>query len=240
MKRMDRETQFQSFRDRSEAGRLLAARLAQLKPEAPVILALPRGGVPVGCEIATALEAPLDVVLVRKLRAPFQPELALGAVVDGDPPEIVMNPEVDLIGVSPEYVAAEIARQTAEIARRRALYANVGTPVTIAGRTVVLVDDGVATGATMRAALRAARRQGADRLVVAAPVAATDTAAVLEREADEAIFLIVPPAMAAIGRFYTDFPQLTDGEVCDLLRRARTAPHRADGCGREHRRRGRT
>lgn len=210
--------EFQFFRNRREAGLRLAGRLAHLKERQPVVLALPRGGVPVAFEIALALDAPLDVVLVRKLGAPLQPELAIGAVVEGAPPEVVMGEEVASARASSSYISAEIARQTKEIARRRTLYARPGGPVPVKGRTVIVVDDGIATGATMRAALLAVRRREPAWLVVAAPVAAADTASMLAREADEAVYLIVSERMGAIGLFYEDFRQLEDEEVSDLLR----------------------
>jgi putative phosphoribosyl transferase len=144
------------FQDRADAGRQLARRLLHLKNKDPVVLALPRGGVPIGHEVATALDAPLDLVLVRKIGAPGQPELALGAVVDGEPPETVLNQDlVDALGVTDNDINAIKRRELAEISRRRRAYLGRRAPVPVAGRTAIVVDDGIATGATMRAALRA-------------------------------------------------------------------------------------
>lgn len=209
------------FQDRAEAGRILAERLAGGPGERSVILALPRGGVPVGFEIARALGAPLDLVLVRKIGAPFQQELAIGAVVDGEQPEIVRESErIAEFGLSEAYIEAEAARQFQEIARRRAAYLGGRRPVGIAGRTVVLVDDGIATGATMRAALRAVRRRAPARLILAVPVAAPETVEALRPEVDEVICLEMPEPLVAIGLHYRDFRQLDDGEVVALLDRA--------------------
>ncbi len=209
------------FRDRSEAGRRLAERLMHLAGASPVVLALPRGGVPVGFEIARALEAPLDLVLVRKIGAPFQPELALGAVVDGGRAETVLNEDLVREFQIPEgYLAQEGARQLEEIERRRELYLAGRARVPLEGRTAIVVDDGIATGATMEAALRATRRADPDRLVLAVPVAPADTLERLRPEVDELVCLATPRLFGAIGAFYDDFRQLTDEQVVDLLRRA--------------------
>ena len=160
------------FHDRAEAGRRLAERLLHLKSANPVVFALPRGGVPVALPVAEALGAPLDLLLVRKIGAPEQPELPLGAVGGGDPPQTVVNGEiVGMLGVPPAMVAEEAARQLDEIARRRRFWLHGRPAVPPRGRTVVVVDDGVATGATVRAALLALERAGAARRVLAAPVA---------------------------------------------------------------------
>jgi putative phosphoribosyl transferase len=209
------------FADRTEAGRLLAERLRHLAAEHPVVLALPRGGVPVGLEIARALQAPLDLVLVRKIGAPFQPELALGAVVDGDRPETVLNEEiVRALGVPESYLAEASARQLEEIERRRARYLAGRTRVPVEGRTAIVVDDGIATGATMEAALHATRRAKPRRLVLATPVAPPDTLERLRPETDEVVCLATPEFFPAIGAFYRDFRQVSDDEVVELLRRA--------------------
>jgi putative phosphoribosyl transferase len=206
------------FSDRSEAGRLLAERLAAYKERKPVVLALPRGGVPVALEIARALEAPLDVVLVRKIGAPFRPELALGAVVDGPQPEVFVNREIaSALAVSQDYVETEVARQLEEIERRRALYLGGRRPVDLTGRAAIVVDDGIATGATARVALRAARRGGAAEVILAAPVAPPESAVELREECDEAIFLDTPPDFGAVGFYYADFEQLTDEDVRRML-----------------------
>src|SRR4051812_31878989 len=178
------------FGDREEAGRLLAACLTHLKEALPVVLALPRGGVPVAAPIAAALQAPLDVLLVRKIGAPDNPEFGIGAVVDGARPELVVDEElVAQLGVSRDYIEQESRRQLAEIERRRILYMLGRTPVDLAGRTVIVVDDGIATGGTVRVALRALALSGAGRRVLAVPVAPPDTAEALRALCDEAIFL---------------------------------------------------
>ncbi len=210
-----------AFADRHEAGRRLAQRLLPLEGERPVVLALPRGGVPVAFEVAKALRAPLDLVLVRKLGAPFNPELAVGAVVDGGSPFCLLNDDVvRALGVSDEYLATEEAHQLAEIERRRALYLGDRPRPSLAGRTVVLVDDGIATGATMKAAIAAARQARAARVIVATPVAPADTVAELRELADAVVVLMTPDGFAAVGQFYADFTQVEDAEVVELLRRA--------------------
>lgn len=209
------------FADRTEAGRRLAERLGHLKDEAPVVLALPRGGVPVGLEIAKALAAPLDLVLVRKIGAPFQPELALGAVVDGGRAETVLNHDiVREYGVPDSYLSEEAARQLEEIERRRQLWLAKRNHAAVEDHTAILVDDGIATGATTEAALAATRRTGPRRLVLAVPVAPPDTIERLRPEVDQIVCLATPEAFAAIGQFYDDFRQLTDEDVVRLLEQA--------------------
>lgn len=212
------------FQDRTEAGRLLAERLRHLRGADPVVLAVPRGGVPVGVPIAAALGAPLDLLLARKIGAPDQPELALGAVVEGDPPQTVLNDRiVRALGVSPAEIAREAERQLGEIARRRRLWLHGRPAVPTRGRTAVVVDDGIATGATVRAALAALERSGATRRVLAAPVAPRETAEALRELCDEAVFLAEPPDLGSVGAFYADFHQLDDAEVVALLDRAAAA-----------------
>lgn len=209
------------FANRSEAGRELADALASLRNRDPVVLALPRGGVPVGFEIARALGAPLDVVLVRKIGAPGQPELAAGAVVDGERVEIVRNEDVvRMLGLSDAWIERAAAREVEEIERRRRLYLGEREPVPVAGRTAIVVDDGIATGATMRAALRAVRRQRPRHLVLAVPLAPAETVEALRGEVDEVVCLAMPEPFGAIGYFYDDFRQTDDEEVRDLLARA--------------------
>lgn len=217
------------FRDREEAGRLLAERLLHLRNADPVVLALPRGGVPVGAPIAEALDAPLDLLLVRKIGAPFNPEYGIGAVVDGERPEIVLNEEaVRALGVPASYIEREGARELQEIERRRALYLRGRPPVELAGRTAIVVDDGIATGGTVRAALQALAKAGAARrIVLAVPVAPADTALALRALCDEAVFLHTPEDFGAVGYFYEDFRQIEDAEVIALLDRAA-----AGGAGR--------
>lgn len=225
------------FADRTDAGRRLAARLRALQLDRPIVYALPRGGVPVALEVATALGAPLDVVLVRKIGAPGQPELALGAVVDGDAAEMVLNPAiVAATGATEAFIAASRRRELAEIERRRDLYAQGRAPLDPRGRVVVVVDDGLATGATARAALHALRRRGAARLVLAVPVAPPGATASLRGEADEVVCLVEAELFRGVGGLYDDFHQLTDAEVIALLGHrgaasggagpARTAPNR--------------
>ncbi|GHD44716.1 phosphoribosyltransferase [Thalassobaculum fulvum] len=210
------------FADRFDAGRRLAEALQHLADRDPVVLALVRGGLPVAFEVAKALAAPLDVVLVRKIGAPSQPELAVGAVVDGAQPEIVSNPEImAMLGLSQSYVEAEAKRQLAEIDRRRAAYLRGRPPVEVHGRTAIVVDDGIATGATTRAALHAVRRRQPSRLVLAVPVAPPDTLERLAADADEIVCLDRPEPFGAVGYFYNDFTQVSDREVVDLLDRAR-------------------
>lgn len=209
------------FADRTDAGRRLAAALVHLRDRHPVVLALPRGGVPVGFEVAKALAAPLDILLVRKIGAPFQPELAAAAIVDGAEPVLVRNEEViRAYGIDEEWIEAEAARQLAEIERRRRLYCGDRAPVSVRGRTAVLVDDGIATGTTVRAALRALARLAPARRVLAVPVAPPDTVASLAHEADEIVALEQPEWMGAVGQFYRDFTQTEDAEVVRLLAEA--------------------
>jgi predicted phosphoribosyltransferase len=200
-----------SFKDRSDAGRKLAARLAKYKDERPVILALPRGGAPVAAEVAAALGAPLDLVLVRKIGAPAQPELAMGAVVDGDAPIIVRNEDIiRLAGVDEPEFEAVCASERTEIERRRQRYFGQRARIDVAGRPVIVIDDGVATGATARAALKAIRARHPRKLVLALPVAATEALAALRDEHEK---------FGAIGYFYDDFRQTTDQDVIDILAR---------------------
>lgn len=206
------------FRNRAEAGRLLARHLGHLRDAAPVVLALPRGGVPVGCEVAKALAAPLDLLLVRKIGAPGYPELAAGAVAEQDSAMLINEDVVRELDIPRAYLEEEAARQRAEIRRRRALYGRL--PVPLEGRSVILVDDGIATGATVRAGLQALARSGAARrIVLAAPVAPPGVAEMLRAICDEAVFLAMPERFGAVGNFYEDFTQVEDAEVIALLRR---------------------
>ncbi len=208
------------FIDRTDAGRQLAKALARYKAQRPVVLALPRGGVPVAAEVATVLDAPLDLILVRKIGVPFQPELAMGAVVDGREPVIVRNEDViSLTGVSEQEFTATCDQQLAEIERRRKLYLGDRPHPQIAGRTVIVVDDGIATGATTRAALQATRMRKPSKLVLAIPVAPTATLKDLHGEADDIVCLEDYEEFGAIGLFYSDFRQVSDTEVIELLAR---------------------
>ena len=209
-----------SFRNREEAGRKLAARLLKYKGEEAVVFALPRGGAPVAAPIATALDAPLDLVLVRKIGVPFQPELAMGAVADGGEPLTIRNEDViEMAGVSEGEFEAVRQRELDEIERRRRLYIGLRPRPEVEGRVAIVVDDGVATGATMRAALRAVRARRPKKLVLATPVAPPSTLASLSAEADETICLETHEDFGAIGYFYADFHQISDGEVVSTLDR---------------------
>jgi len=209
------------FRDRKQAGTRLAAELRRFHERDPVVLALPRGGVPVAFEVATALAAPLDLILVRKIGAPQQPELAVGAVVDGEEMEIVVNEDVlQALALSEEYVRTQAKHQVEEIERRRRTYLAGLERVALAGRTAIVVDDGIATGATMRAALRAARRRKPAYLVLAVPLAPPETIEELRSEVDEVVCLATPSPFGAIGAFYGDFRQVSDDEVRKLLEQA--------------------
>lgn len=208
------------FKDRADAGRKLAVALAEYKDQRPVILALPRGGVPVAAEVATVFNAPLDLILVRKIGVPFQPELAMGAVVDGDAPLIVRNEAViRLAGIDELDFKAGCERELAEIERRRQRYVGGGERVEVAGRIAIVIDDGIATGATTRAALRATRKRNPKKLVLAVPVAPSDSLALMRDEADEVICLEDYADFGAIGFYYFDFRQVSDEEVIETLRR---------------------
>jgi putative phosphoribosyl transferase len=206
------------FIDRDDAGWQLAKALERYKDRKPIILALPRGGVPVAAKVAEALHAPLDLLLVRKIGVPFQPELAMGAVVDGASPLTVRNEEViSLTGISESEFSAVRDQQLAEIERRRKMYVGDRPHPELAAHTVIVVDDGIATGATTRAALQAVRLRKPSTLVLAIPVAPTDTLKKLGGEADEIVCLEDYEEFGAIGFFYSDFRQVSDDEVIELL-----------------------
>lgn len=212
------------FQDRAEAGRKLAKALAHYKEDGPLILALPRGGVPVAAEVALALDAPLDLVLVRKLGVPWQPELAMGAIVDGPQPYVVRNEDIlSQANLTEEEFAEICERELDEIERRRRLYLKELPRADIAGRTVIVVDDGIATGATTRAALRATRKQGPRWLVLAAPVAPASTLEELRQETDGIVCLSTPEPFYSIGQFYEDFRQVSDKEVIAMLAEVRAS-----------------
>jgi len=206
------------FSDRTEAGRKLAALITARAYADPVVLALPRGGVTVGLEIARVLRAPLDLVMVRKIGVPHQPELAAAAVVNGNHPEIVVNREIAAqAGLSRADIDELAEGQLAEIRRRRAIYLKGRAQVPLAGRTAIVVDDGIATGATMRAALKAVRRKAPARLVLAVPVAPPDTVTRLSADVDEIICPETPAFFYAIGAHYVDFTQVEDDAVVRML-----------------------
>lgn len=203
----------QRFKDRREAGRLLANALYPYRGREDVlVLALPRGGVPVAFEVASALGAPLELLLVRKLGVPGHEELAMGAIASGG--VRVLNQEViAALGIRPETVEAVAAREGLELARREELYRGSRPMLPVAGQVAIVIDDGIATGATMRAAVRALRQLGAARVLVAAPTSARDSAEMLRHEADEVVCLATPEPYHAVGLWYEQFEQTSDNEV---------------------------
>ncbi|WP_457599117.1 phosphoribosyltransferase [Hydrogenimonas sp.] len=212
------------FKDRFEAGERLAERLEKMGPfEKPIVLALPRGGVPVAYRVAKRLHAPLDVIIVRKLGAPFNEEFAIGALVEGEPERIVLNEEaVYRLGVGKEYLDRVVAKEREELHRRQKMYRGEENPIEhLSGRTVILIDDGIATGYTMKAALAAIREQHPAQIVVAVPVAPPDTLSEMERLADEVVVLETPEPFWAVGAHYERFDQTSDEEVIDLLKKGK-------------------
>jgi putative phosphoribosyl transferase len=203
------------FTDRREAGERLADDLRSLREEDPVVLAIPRGGVEVGLAVARVLGAPLDVVIPRKIGAPGNPELGLGAVAEDV--EVLDQRLIELLGVSDEYLRAEIQQQYEEIRRRSEAYRAGRPAVIVRGRTAIVVDDGVATGGTAAAALRSVRKRGAKRVVLAVPVAPPDAVKRLQEEADEVRALATPEPFFAVGQWYANFPQVSDERVVELL-----------------------
>jgi putative phosphoribosyl transferase len=207
------------FRDRVAAGRILACALLRRAPSRPVVYALPRGGVPVAAEIARALDAPLDLILARKIGAPQNRELALGAAVNGDRPEIVINREIaQALGIGEAEIRRLAAPEFAEIERRRATYLGGSPPIAARGRTAILVDDGIATGASMEAAIHALRRREPQKLILAVPVAPPDSLERLGGLVDEAVCLAAPTDFYGVGQFYREFHQLDDSEVVALMK----------------------
>jgi len=206
-----------AFADRKDAGRRLAARLAPLRDDRPVVLALPRGGVPVAAEVARVLQAPFDVIVVRKLGLPFQPELGFGAI--GEDGVRLLDAElVRRVGLTERDIARVEANERRELIRRVITYREGRAPIDIEGRTVVIVDDGLATGATARTAVRIAKARGARRIILAVPVAPSDTVKELQADVDQVVSLVTPPHFVAVGPWYGDFRQTSDGEVAALLR----------------------
>jgi putative phosphoribosyl transferase len=218
------------FRDRQDGGRRLAARLAHLRGAGALVLALPRGGVVIGYELAVALDLELDVIVARKVGAPGNPEFAIGAIAPGA--TVLSSETIAMLGVPEDYVAGTIRREREELARRERLYRGDRQPPAVAGRTVLVVDDGLATGATARAALTAVRDQRPARLLFAAPVVAPDSARQLRDVADDVVWVLAPPLFHAVGEFYEDFRATSDDEVLDCLARARTL--RGPVAGQEH------
>jgi predicted phosphoribosyltransferase/dienelactone hydrolase len=204
------------FADRRDAGRQLAAQLVPFEGERPVVLALPRGGVPVAVEVARELGAPLDLLVVRKLGAPSLPELAIGAIAEGGV-AVVDTEAARRCGLAGEAVDAAIEREERELRRRADAYHEHRPQVDLRGRTVILVDDGLATGLSDLAAIRGARRRGAARVVVGVPVASREALRLVGREADDVVCIVTPPRMRGVSRWYDDFGQVSDEEVAELL-----------------------
>ena len=203
------------FANRAEAGRLLGRRLLAESLTGPlVVMALPRGGVPVAAEVARCLGAPLDLLIVRKIGAPWQRELAVAAVVDGMPPDIVVNEEISAaVGADATYIEREAAVQRCEIERQRKTYLEGRTPLALAGKTVILVDDGIATGTTVRAALKALHRRSATKVLLAIPVAPHEEVLALRGSREHVVCLAEPQPFHAVGAHYLDFDQVDDSEV---------------------------
>jgi predicted phosphoribosyltransferase len=214
------------FHNRRAAGRELGLRLVEWASDGvlphPVVLALPRGGVPVAAEVARALGAPLDVLVVRKIGLPGRPETGIGAVVGDDPP-LFDQRALTMLGIGEDRLVQDVAREREELRRRALLYRGDRSTPDVRGRTVVLVDDGLATGATARAALRHLRRLNPARLILAVPVGAPETAAEMRAEADDVLCLRQPPDFLAVGVWYDDFEQVSDDEVIDVLNAHRAA-----------------
>ena len=208
------------FKDRRQAGKLLADKLALYATANPVVYALPRGGLPVAEEVARRLKAPLDLILVRKLGAPGHEELAMGAIVDGGAPTTILHQDiVSELAVPDRYIEETKTAALREIERRRQLYMKDSPAISPAGRTAIIVDDGLATGATMEAAVVAMRKAKAGRIIVAIPVAPEDAVRNLLKTADNVVALTTPYPFLSVGSWYESFPQLTDQDVIDTLER---------------------
>lgn len=206
------------FEDRRQAGHRLAKKLLRYKDERPVVLALPRGGVPVGLEVARELNAPLDVLLVRKIGAPWQRDLAVGAIVGGCQPQLVLNTElIAATGVPQDYITRESANQLREIERRRRLYLADRRPIELRGRVAIIVDDSAATGASLRAAVRGVTLCGARKVVLAVPVAERGVVDMLAADVDDMVCLLMPDHLGEVSAFFKDFRQVHDDEVANLL-----------------------
>ena len=222
-----------AFMDRYEAGRFLADRLSRYaNRDDVVVLGLPRGGVPVAFEVAKFLRAPLDVFLVRKLGTPGHPELAMGAIASGGV-RVLNNDTIDILGISPSQIEAVVDRESRELARRDAAYRNDRSMPRVRGRTVILVDDGLATGSTMLAAVRALHTQQPERLVVAVPVGAAETCEALGAAADEVVCGVAAEQFGAVGLWYEDFSETSDDEVRELLEASSRRSAQGAGSNRE-------
>jgi putative phosphoribosyl transferase len=208
-----------NFKDRVEAGQILANKLTKYADQNPLVLALPRGGLPVAFEVAKTLKAPLDVYIVRKLGVPGQEELAMGAIATGGV-RVLNRPVVDSMQISEEEIETETRKEQAELSRREELYRAGRPPLDVSKRTVILVDDGIATGSTIKAAIAALKKQGAGRVIVGVPVAPLATIEELKNEVDEVICVSTPDFFIAISVWYDNFPQVTDDEVREFLRKA--------------------
>ncbi|MDP8952357.1 MAG: phosphoribosyltransferase [Actinomycetota bacterium] len=219
------------FKDRHDAGRRLAERVARYRDENPIVLALPRGGVPVGYEVSRSLDAPLDIFIARKLGAPGRPELGIGAVAQ-DGLRVLNADAIRALGIPKEYIERVAEGEKAEIERRLGLLRGEGHPEPeVRGRTVILVDDGLATGVTARAAIEALRRRDPRRLILAAPVCAAASAELLRPEVDELVCLKTPSGPTAISLWYHNFQQVPDEEVIELLKDARREQEERDATG---------
>ena len=216
------------FRDRTDAGKILAGHLGQYANRRDVVvLALPRGGVPVAFEVAEKLNAPLDVIIVQKLGTPGQEELTMGAIASGNV-KILNHYVIEHLGISQAQIASAVAREQKELQRRERFYRGDRPPIDVSGRTVILIDDGLATGSSMRAAAAAIRQRQPSQLVLAVPVASESTCAELKKEVDEVVCAVTPMAFYAVGQWYQEFSQTTDQEVRELLTRAAARmPHAA-------------
>ncbi len=209
------------FEDRKEAGQMLADEIVKLHLPNPVVLALPRGGVPVAFPIATALRVPLDILIVSKVGAPHNPELAVAAIVDGNPYDIVLNHEmIEAYGIDEAELQILVDQKRPELERRKQVYRHDSPQIPVHDRTVILVDDGAATGTTMRVAIRALKRRSPRAIVVALPVASSEALRDLKQEANQVICLSRPARFFALGYHYHNFPQLTDEEVIGTLHKA--------------------
>jgi putative phosphoribosyl transferase len=210
-----------TFKNRQDAGKQLSEKLAQYKNNSnTIVLGLPRGGVVVAFEIAQALHLPMDIIVPRKIGAPGNPELAIGAITEDG--EGIFDERMILdYGVSQDYLTKEIQKEKQEALRRLKLYRGTRSPLHLKNKIALLVDDGIATGATMRAAIKSAKAKDASKIIVAIPTAANDSLEKIKKEADEVLCLDAPPLFFAIGEFYQDFPQIEDKEVIDLMSQAK-------------------